>query len=219
VNDVVERRCPNCGALVSVDAEWCGQCFASLREPAAEPVAIPEDAPIRVAVGTRRDGEGGGERRVATWTCPACEHENALEMDACEICFTPFASLFREPDEGPKVDPRTALTRSLLFPGLGHAALGRGPDGLARGMLFAWTFGTTVLILSSGVPSGPMAGMLLLYGALAAVVYAFSAFESYRMAQGGDVLVTSRVLMWFAVGLVLVSVLMAIGLIFAAARR
>jgi hypothetical protein len=215
VNEVVERRCPNCGALASEDAEWCGQCFVSLREP----VAVPEDAPPPIAVAARPDGEGGVERKVATWTCPACAHENALELDTCEICFTPFASLFREPDTGPKVDPRTALTRSLLFPGLGHAALGRGPDGLARGVLFAWTFGTTILILFSGVSSGPMVGMLLLYGALAVAVYAFSAFETYRMAQGEGVLVTSRVLMWFAVGLVLVSVLMAIGLIFAAARR
>ena len=39
------------------------------------------------------------------------------------------------------------------------------------------------------------------------------------MAQGEGALVTSRVLLWFAVGLVLVSVLMATVLIFAAARR
>src|SRR5262249_17984360 len=37
-----ERRCPNCGALVSEDAEWCGQCFTNLREPSpAPPVPAP----------------------------------------------------------------------------------------------------------------------------------------------------------------------------------
>ena len=46
-----------------------------------------------------------------------------------------------------------------------------------------------------------------------------SAFEAYRMAQGDGALVSSRVLLWFAVGLVLVSVLMATVLIFTAARR
>jgi hypothetical protein len=219
VSDPAERRCPNCRALVSEDAEWCGQCFVSLKEPAAEPASIPEGSPMRVAVAARTDDEAGGERKVATWTCPACEHENALELDVCEVCFTPFAALFREPDAGPKVDPRTALTRSLIFPGLGHRAVGRGPDGLARGMLFAWTFGTTILILVSGVSSGPMTGMFVLYGALAIAVYVFSALEAYRMAQGDGTLVSSRVLLWFAVGLVLVSVLMATVLIFAAARR
>jgi hypothetical protein len=205
--------------LVSEDAEWCGQCFVSLKEPTPEPTPIPEGSSLRVAVAPRTDDEVGGERKVATWTCPACEHENALELDVCEVCFTPFAALFREPEEGPKADPRTALTRSLIFPGLGHRAVGKGPDGLARGMLFAWTFGTTILILVSGVSSGPMAGMFLLYGALAVTVYIFSAVEAYRMAQGAGALVTSRVLLWFAVGLVLVSVLMATVLIFAAARR
>jgi hypothetical protein len=213
----VERRCPNCGALVSEDAEWCGQCFVSLREPVAEPV--PEDSPLQVAVVSPSGVEPRAGGKIATWTCPACEHENALELDACAVCHTPFSALFREPDEGPKADPRTALTRSLIFPGLGHAAIGKGADGLARGMLFAWTFGTAILILVSGVSTGPLSGMLLLYGGLAVAVYGFSALEAYRMAQGEGVLVTSRVLLWFAVGLVLVSVLMATVLIFTAAKR
>ncbi|HEX7464704.1 MAG TPA: hypothetical protein VF382_07420, partial [Actinomycetota bacterium] len=28
-----ERRCPDCGALVAIDADWCGQCYASLIGP------------------------------------------------------------------------------------------------------------------------------------------------------------------------------------------
>ena len=44
----VERRCPNCNALVSEDADWCGQCFADLRRspppPPAPPVAAEEPA-------------------------------------------------------------------------------------------------------------------------------------------------------------------------------
>jgi hypothetical protein len=219
VSEAAERRCPNCRALVSEDAEWCGQCFVSLRETVAEAAVVPQDSPVHVAVSAGTAEASGAERKQATWTCPACGHENALELDACEVCFTPFASLFREPDEGPKVDPRTAVIRSLIFPGLGHAAVGKTADGLARGMLFAWTFGTTILILFSGVSAGPMLGMLVLYGALSVAVYVFSAFEAYRLAQGGGVLVTSRILLWFAVALVLVSVLMAVMLIFTAARR
>ncbi len=49
-----ERRCPTCGALVSADASWCGQCFTPIRERAVEVGAptAPEGA------GTRRGGPG-----------------------------------------------------------------------------------------------------------------------------------------------------------------
>jgi hypothetical protein len=208
-----ERRCPNCQALVSWDADWCGQCFTSLRT-ATEPDGGPEPGPVRI---TREGSEGA--RATASWRCPACEHENPLEMDLCEVCGTSFGALFRLDAERPRVDPGTALRKSLLLPGLGHAAVGRAPDGIARGMLFAWTFGTAIVILFSGVSSGPASGMLALYGTLAVGLYAFTAYEAYRMADGSGLLVSSRVLLWGAVSLVLVSALMAAFLIFAAARR
>ena len=206
-----ERRCPNCQALVSGDAEWCGQCFTSLR---TEPDVGAEPGLLRV---TRQGSEGAPA--TASWTCPACEHENPLELDLCAVCGTSFGALFRLDSERPRVDPGTALRKSLLLPGLGHAAVGRAPDGIARGVLFAWTFGTAIVILFSGVSSGPAAGLLALYGALAAGLYAFTAYEAYRMAEGGGLLVSSRVLLWGAVSLVLVSALMAAFLIFTAARR
>ena len=207
-----ERRCPTCGALVSADADWCGQCFTSLRSrPEPEPVA----AGVRATAST---SAVPSERREAAWTCPACEHQNAIDHDACEVCGTPFAALFRQDEERPAVAPRDAFTRSLILPGLGHKMLGRGADGLARGMLFLWTGGTTVMILISGVSSAAIGGLLLLYGSLAMIVYVLTAFEAYRIAQGHGPIVSSRVLLWGAVALVLVSVLMATFIIFAAAR-
>jgi hypothetical protein len=208
-----DRRCPNCQALVSSDAEWCGQCFTSLRA-ASEPEPTGASGPVKI---TRQATEGA--RGAASWTCPACSHENALELDLCEVCGTPFGALFRQEDAGPRVDPGTALRKSLLLPGLGHAAVGRVPDGIARGMLFAWTFGTALVILLAGVSSGPAAGLLALYGVLAVALYVFTAYEAYRMAEGGGPLVSSRVLLWGAVSLVLVSALMAAFLISSAARR
>jgi rubredoxin len=208
-----ERRCPNCQALVSSDADWCGQCFTSLRI-ATEPARGTEPGLARVA-----PREPGGTRTTATWTCPACEHQNGLDLDVCEVCGTSFGALFDQGRDRPRIDPGTALRRSLLLPGLGHAAVGRLPDGIARGTLFAWTFGTAIVILLAGVSSGPTIGLLALYGSLAVGLYVFTAYEAYRMAQGGDLLVSSRVLLWGAVSLVLVSVLMAAFLIFAAARR
>jgi hypothetical protein len=97
--------------------------------------------------------------------------------------------------------------------------VGRVPDGIARGTLFAWTFGTAIVILLAGVSSGPTIGLLALYGSLAVGLYVFTAYEAYRMAQGGGLLVSSRVLLWGAVALVMLSVVMAAFLIFATARR
>jgi hypothetical protein len=206
-----ERRCPNCQALVSVDAEWCGQCFTSLRT-STEPDGGAEPGALRVS-------RSEGSPPTAHWTCPACEHENPLDVDLCAVCGTSFGALFRVGAERPRIDPGTALRKSLLLPGLGHAAVGRAPDGVARGMLFAWTFGTAIVILFSGVSSGPAAGLLALYGVLAVGLYVFTAYEAYRMADGSGLLVSSRILLWGAVSLVLVSALMAAFLIFAAARR
>jgi hypothetical protein len=222
VSLVEERRCPNCDALVSADAEWCGQCFTSLRPAPQEPTtsgagegtapgAVPEGSPSPGA-GVARDGP------APTWTCPTCQHVNAIELDLCEVCGTAFAALFRQDEVRPSVDPRTAFTKSLVFPGLGHRALGRGADGLARAVLFVWTFGTALLILSAGISSGPVAGLFSMYLLLSLTVYVLTAFEAYRMAQGDGPIVSSRVLLWGAVSLVLVSVLMATFIIFSAAR-
>ncbi len=198
---------------MSSDAEWCGQCFTSLR-PAPESHLAAQSGPVRATRAASAGAPGS-----ASWTCPACEHENALALDACEICATPFGALFRQDEERARVDPGTAFRRSLLLPGLGHAAVGRAPDGVARGVLFAWTFGTAIVIAFAGVSSGPAVGLLALYGLLALAIYVFTALEAYRMAEGGDLLVPSRVLLWGAVGLVLVSALMAAFLIFSAAKR
>ena len=207
-----DRRCPSCHGLVAEDAEWCGQCFTPLR-------ATPEpSAEARVRASDPASDPSGAPRAPASWACPTCEHANPIDLDVCAVCGTPFAALFREGEERPSVEPRAALLRSLVFPGLGHALLGRGADGVARGMLFLWTFGTTLLILVSGVSSGPLAGLLALYGLLAISVYTLTALEAYRLAQGAGPIVSSRTLLWGAVSLVLVSVLMATFIIFAAAR-
>jgi RNA polymerase subunit RPABC4/transcription elongation factor Spt4 len=224
VSLVDERRCPNCHALVSADAEWCGQCFTSLRPvrpeqaPPAVEAAAQASVPASVAGGVPSGAPDRGDRPAPTWTCPTCQHVNAIELDVCEVCGTAFAALFRQDEARPSVDPRTAFTRSLLFPGLGHRALGRGADGLARAVLFVWTFGTTLLILSAGLSSGPVAGLFSMYLLLSLTVYVLTAFEAYRMAQGDGPIVSSRVLLWGAVSLVLVSVLMATFIIFSAAR-
>jgi len=94
------------------------------------------------------------------------------------------------------VDPRDAAIRSLIFPGLGHRALGRGLDGLARGVLFVVTFGLGVLLAIAASGSG-------------ALVAAWALF----LVAG------TKVLMWALVGVVFVGVgLLVFGVVTATHR-
>lgn len=105
-----------------------------------------------------------------------------------------------------RASPRDAVAWSLVFPGLGHRKGGLPLDGLARGILFTMTFGMALLIGLGGASSGTVFGLFLVYLVLALAVYGGSAYEAYRVARGGGLLVPSRPLMWATVGLMLLSV-------------
>jgi hypothetical protein len=197
----VERRCHNCGALVSPDATWCGQCYASLerREPApAHEAAEGDPAPPRPAT--------AGDRAAATWPCPVCETDNPIEVDACTVCGTTFGSLLSISPRRDAAGPREALVWSLVYPGVGHQRLGLGLDGLARGILFTMTAGMALLLALGGGGRGTTFVVFLLYLLLAIGTYALTAWEAYRVAQGGALFVPSRPLLWVTVGLIMVSV-------------
>ncbi|HEU4354464.1 MAG TPA: hypothetical protein VFT27_02635 [Actinomycetota bacterium] len=195
-----ERRCPSCGALVALDAEWCGQCLRPLDRP-------PEQDPSAARAAPGPVGERAG---TPTWVCPACEHENAIALDRCEVCGTPFAQLFAEPERRIEIDPTTAMRWSLLLPGLGHWKAGHRLDGLARMVLFVWTFGTVLVLLatrSAGI--GTAGALLALYVVSAVAVYVVSAIDARRVAARLEPMVSSRLLLWASVVLVVLSVLMA----------
>jgi ribosomal protein L40E len=196
---VEEARCPSCGALVSADADWCGQCYTSLRtpEPDPDPVAAPTIA---------RPAEEGAPAG-ATWPCPTCGSQNPIELDACAVCGTSFAQLLRQEEEkGPTVSPREAFLWSLTFPGIGHAKVGRPADGIARGTLFVLTFGLALVIMLSGVSSAPVFAVVVLLLVAALTIYLGSAAEAYRLAEGGSPFVSARALLWATVALIMVAV-------------
>jgi ribosomal protein L40E len=199
---VGERRCRTCGALVADDATWCGQCYSPLTEeaPAPEPAQAVDTtvgAPTPVPP---------TERGEPFWPCPVCDNRNPIAADACAVCGTPFARLFRDDEaERPSVEPKEALVWSLVFPGLGHRRLGRGLDGLARGVLFGVAFLLAVLT-GLGAKNGLLFGVFALFLVVGLGVYALSAYEAYRLAQGGDVLVGSRVLLWALVFVIFLAV-------------
>jgi hypothetical protein len=207
-----ERRCPNCGALVSEDAEWCGQCFTSLREPEPPPAvpapAVAEAAPATDATGPTATTAATPEREEPTgafWPCPVCRTKNPIVLEACEVCGTPFAAVMRG-ETRREVDPNKAFRRSLLYPGLGHAMLGYSLDGFARGAVFTLAV-LVVIFMPLSVPTTPLT-ILSIVLALAAAggIYALSAVETKRLTERRGLLVESRFLLWGAVGLMMVTV-------------
>ncbi len=216
-----ERRCPNCGALVVADAGWCGQCFESLvdPEPEPEPVRSPGSGPSPGADTSPTPAGAPPAIAAPTWPCPACGNANAIELDACAVCGTSFAALMRQGEERPKVEPKTALAWSLIFPGLGHRKVGRGMDGLARGVLFAMLFVMALLTGLSAGGSGVLLGLFALFLGLAVVVYAGTAWEAYHLAEGGEPVVSARALLWATVGVIFLSVAVLALTVITAAKR
>jgi hypothetical protein len=204
-------RCANCGATLYEGAEWCNLCFTPVAPGTPEPE--PELAPhpptaagdaVTTAVDTGPVPPSGS----AMWPCPICGERNAIELDVCATCGTAFAALMRKGTEASRVDPATAGRWSLVFPGLGHAKAGRGADGLARGVLFTILLLVTGLLLVSGAGNGLVRTELLLFAAGTVAVYALSAMEARRIAEGGDPIVSSRALLWTTVGVLMTSVVL-----------
>lgn len=210
-----ERRCPDCGALVSADADWCGQCFASLAEPPPMPgrqpvgtTAASGTAPAGTASETARGVEPAADRPAPTWPCPACGNANAIALESCAVCGTSFAALMRQDERPAPVEPKDAFAWSLVFPGLGHRKVGRPLDGLARGVLFVLLFAMAVLIAMAGISTPLVFGMFALFMGMALLVYLGSAYEAYRMAEGGRAFVSSRHLLWATVVVIMLAVVM-----------
>jgi hypothetical protein len=240
---VSESRCPNCGGLVTADADWCGQCFAPLR-PRAQSEAQPRpsereepDRPVTPTVprpseaaespppstpavprpSEQASGPGGvsairveGDRVV--WRCPRCDTENPIEASACSSCGAPFGKLFEDQTQRPSVPAGRAVRLSLLFPGLGHAALGRGAEGLARGVAFAYAAATvvTILVMRAGSGLGPFLALFLLSAMAAAVFYGLAALDAGRAASGESPILSSRGLLYGASGLILLTVVVLV---------
>lgn len=202
-----ERRCPNCGALATADAEWCGQCFQALPAAVAAAAAPEVDEAVVLAESptpVARTAPGSPEK-APTWPCPTCGNANPIELDACSVCGTSFATLMRSDEKPADVDPKDALVASLIFPGRGQRKLGRPLDGFARGVLFV-IMCSLALILAFAHGSSVLKSMFWLYLFLALAVYLGSAYEAYRMAEGAKPLVSTRQLLWATAVVVIVSV-------------
>jgi hypothetical protein len=125
----------------------------------------------------------------------------------------------RADEKPPEVEPQAAMRRSLLFPGLGHALVGRPLDGIARGALFAMLLVMVLIVLLSGLSSEVAVVVFTLFLAMALIAYAGAAWEAYRLAEGDPPFLSSRTLLWITTGVILGSTaLLAFTLAFVAKR-
>jgi hypothetical protein len=156
---------------------------------------------------------------AATWACPACGHDNAIGLDACEVCGTTFAAMMRQGEARPEVEPTTALMYSLALPGLGHTKMGMGIDGVARGVLVIVLLTMTVLLFLTGTHSGPLLTIFVMFLVLTIVVYLGTALEAYRIADGGQAFISPKAMLWGTVAVIMVSIsLLALSILGAAKR-
>lgn len=193
----IERRCPNCDALVSDDADWCGQCFTDLRQPPpppAPPVGAEEPALVSRDPETAVRPQGD-----PFWPCSVCGAHNPIVLEVCETCGTPFSAVMRGVTKR-DVDAQAALTRSLVFPGAGHAMLGYPIDGFARGVLFVLSVGLVIFLSIAALHTAVMLLAILLMLGLAVGVYVLSAMEIKELAARGRLMVPSKFLLWVSVG-------------------
>jgi TM2 domain-containing membrane protein YozV len=141
------------------------------------------------------------------WTCPTCAAENPFEERVCTSCGTPFVELFEQPPARSQPPARRVLALSLAFPGAGHLAAGRVAEGLARAVVFAYSAGTGLVILLSrrGLGLGPFRALMAVFVLAAAVLYAITAVDGSRLARGAPQLLSTRMLLYGATGLMVLT--------------
>ncbi|MGH2675390.1 MAG: hypothetical protein ACRDH1_08280 [Actinomycetota bacterium] len=141
------------------------------------------------------------------WACPTCDTENAIDATACRTCGTPFGRLLEEREERPASDPGRATVFSLLFPGLGHFVAGRGAEGVARAVIFAYAVVTAVaiLVMTGGRP-GPFLSLLVASILVGVSLYVVSAIDAARAARGEPALISARILLYGGAALILLTI-------------
>jgi len=99
-------RCPHCGGLNDLDAEWCMQCARRLRperksmDPLADRPTAGEvvGGALDIVAGATYEGDDEGLRQAfsvsgdrVVWNCTRCGQSNPIEAQKCEECGRPFA--------------------------------------------------------------------------------------------------------------------------------
>lgn len=204
--------CPRCKGRNPAGAAWCGQCFNPLVTSSASTGAPPARAARNALVPTGSGPAGpdagkAGVRATAEgvlWTCALCGGDNSLDAFTCSVCEAPLSASVRPSGPvRPQRDPGKAALISLLMPGAGHAYLGLWGQAVARGILSTWAVCVFVVAaFGAGVTQRLVAAV---FAVAAAGLWAVSAHDAYRAAQGADdaALLKGRAFLWLVVGLLL----------------
>jgi len=193
-------RCPSCGAGNALGALWCGQCLRRFGdEPSPPAAALTLAAGGRPVVQAREDGQ-------AVWSCPACEAENPLEAGVCARCGSAFTSFFTgdEATRAPRTSARAAIAATAALPGAGHWAHHETPAAIARGLLYVWSVGISILLLARPPASARalVRGIGACFALAAAAIWLLSMLETLRLTEGDRrPLIPPKALTWFAAGL------------------
>jgi hypothetical protein len=146
------------------------------------------------------------------WDCPRCGTENPIEAGACRACGASFGQLFASEEAPARVPSGRAVARSLMFPGLGHAAMGRAAEGWARGVVFAFPVATVVaiLVMRAGSGLGPFLALFVISVLAAIAFYALAAIDAGRLANGESQILSLRGLLYGATALILLTVVVVV---------
>jgi hypothetical protein len=165
-------------------------------------------APGAPVVHTREDEE-------PVWSCPACDTENPLASDACARCGSAFTSFFPRDSETPVVpsSPTAAIALSAVLPGAGHWVYRDIPAAISRSLLYAWSLGISILLLTRPPAAGRalVRGIGVCFGLTAAALWLISMLEVLRFGEGDRrPLIPPKALTWLTAGM---SALLFLGLL------
>lgn len=142
-------RCPRCGGLNDLDAEWCMQCAARLRATPTK-IDLKAGAPsiseivgggLDVLAGEPHEGFDEGIRKafaiqghVVTWTCSRCSHPNDITASACVGCGMTFVDSARALADAEMPKKESKVTFKAIGIVLGGAVVMR----LVAGLISPW---------------------------------------------------------------------------------
>jgi hypothetical protein len=224
-------RCVSCGARNAETADWCTQCYVSLRGRPADPVELsasslapssepesseqvpsppPPSRPVAPApTGAHRDvRDHDGD---VQWRCERCDTWSPLLAPSCTTCGGPrhgFGEGVASPADR-EVSPGSVTALSVALPGAGHLLVGRIGTGSARLLLWVlWLVGGLSTVRGAGSGTLALPGVVLLVGA--AVLWAATLVDVQHLTAGRDrEVLGTRPLLWL-VGGVVSSVVLAV---------
>jgi RNA polymerase subunit RPABC4/transcription elongation factor Spt4 len=225
-----EVRCPQCGGLNRVGAEWCGQCLERFvppkppeirggtagggpPPPPPPPESLQPQAGISelsqieppTAAAPASSSPAGGKAFLVgadgiNWACKHCETVNSIETDVCSVCGMAFADLLRP--VAPERPKRDPNTVALIS--LFWPGAGHGYIGQWGQAISRAVVSLLVLVVAglSFAQTG-LGAMTTIFSLISFVFWAVTAHDSFQEASNAPsrVVVKGRSMLWLVMGI------------------